>query len=93
MVNTFLKLYFAWVCDSCGLKVQNIVRFKEKYELPILRGNDKHALDREKRIGSAVAKVMILLFVLSYWNIITRRLWVSLFYFICHGMYIMYISI
>ncbi|KAH9668733.1 protein CHROMATIN REMODELING 24 [Citrus sinensis] len=30
--------------------------FKEKYELPILRGNDKHALDREKRIGSAVAK-------------------------------------
>ncbi|KAH9717308.1 protein CHROMATIN REMODELING 24 [Citrus sinensis] len=37
-------------------EVQNIVRFKEKYELPILRGNDKHALDREKRIGSAVAK-------------------------------------
>ncbi|KAJ4715246.1 Chromatin remodeling 24 [Melia azedarach] len=30
--------------------------FKEKYELPILRGNDKHASDREKRIGSAVAK-------------------------------------
>ncbi|KAK7399357.1 hypothetical protein VNO78_10539 [Psophocarpus tetragonolobus] len=30
--------------------------FKEKFEKPILRGNDKHASDREKRIGSSVAK-------------------------------------
>ncbi|XP_030511508.1 protein CHROMATIN REMODELING 24 isoform X2 [Rhodamnia argentea] len=30
--------------------------FKEKYEYPILRGNEKKASDREKRIGSAVAK-------------------------------------
>ncbi|KAJ0040417.1 hypothetical protein Pint_27404 [Pistacia integerrima] len=30
--------------------------FKEKYEIPILKGNDKHASDREKRISSAVAK-------------------------------------
>ncbi|PKI79435.1 hypothetical protein CRG98_000182 [Punica granatum] len=30
--------------------------FKEKYEDRILRGNDKKASDREKRIGSAVAK-------------------------------------
>ncbi|XP_059653836.1 protein CHROMATIN REMODELING 24 [Cornus florida] len=30
--------------------------FKERYENPILRGNDKNASDREKRIGSTVAK-------------------------------------
>ncbi|KAL5755404.1 hypothetical protein ACOSP7_023624 [Xanthoceras sorbifolium] len=30
--------------------------FKEKFEHPILRGNDKHASDRDKRIGSTVAK-------------------------------------
>ncbi|XP_061346860.1 protein CHROMATIN REMODELING 24 [Gastrolobium bilobum] len=30
--------------------------FKEKFESPILRGNDKNASDREKRIGSSVAK-------------------------------------
>ncbi|PSS30202.1 Protein CHROMATIN REMODELING like [Actinidia chinensis var. chinensis] len=30
--------------------------FKEKYDYPILRGNDKNASDREKRIGSTVAK-------------------------------------
>ncbi|XP_020589858.1 protein CHROMATIN REMODELING 24 [Phalaenopsis equestris] len=30
--------------------------FKIKYENPILRGNDKHASDREKHIGSTVAK-------------------------------------
>ena len=34
-------------------------RFKEKFEYAILRGNEKKATDREKRIGSAVAKVMI----------------------------------
>ncbi|KAL9233353.1 hypothetical protein vseg_008368 [Gypsophila vaccaria] len=30
--------------------------FKEKYENPILRGNDKKASERDKRIGSMVAK-------------------------------------
>lgn len=30
--------------------------FKERFENPILRGNDKHASDREKRVGSSVAK-------------------------------------
>ncbi|KAK6922790.1 Helicase, C-terminal [Dillenia turbinata] len=30
--------------------------FKQRYEVPILRGNDKNATEREKRIGSAVAK-------------------------------------
>ncbi|XP_057961339.1 protein CHROMATIN REMODELING 24 [Malania oleifera] len=30
--------------------------FKERYEAAILRGNDKHASDRDKRIGSTVAK-------------------------------------
>ncbi|KAK1324233.1 DNA repair and recombination protein RAD54 [Acorus calamus] len=30
--------------------------FKEKYEYPILRGNDKNASDREKRVGSTVAQ-------------------------------------
>ncbi|KAH0463984.1 hypothetical protein IEQ34_006770 [Dendrobium chrysotoxum] len=30
--------------------------FKIKYENPVLRGNDKHASDREKRVGSTVAK-------------------------------------
>ncbi|WVZ26466.1 hypothetical protein V8G54_005010 [Vigna mungo] len=30
--------------------------FKEKFEKPILRGNDKHASDREKRFGSSVAQ-------------------------------------
>ncbi|CAI9277828.1 unnamed protein product [Lactuca saligna] len=30
--------------------------FKEKYESAILRGNDKNASDRDKRIGSAVAQ-------------------------------------
>ncbi|KAK1587650.1 hypothetical protein Q3G72_015382 [Acer saccharum] len=30
--------------------------FKDKFENPILRGNDKHASDRDKRVGSTVAK-------------------------------------
>lgn len=35
------------------------LRFKDKYETPILRGNDKNASDREKRTGSSIAKVII----------------------------------
>jgi hypothetical protein len=38
-------------------------RFKEKFEYAILRGNDKKASDRDKRTGSAVAKVMIFYYV------------------------------
>ena len=34
-------------------------RFKEKYEDAIRRGNDKNASDREKCIGSTVAKVIV----------------------------------
>jgi hypothetical protein len=39
-----------------GIKY-HFFRFKETYEHPILRGNEKNASDREKRIGSTVAKV------------------------------------
>ena len=38
-----------------------ISRFKDKYEHPILRGNDKNASERDKRVSSMVAKVMGLL--------------------------------
>lgn len=34
-------------------------RFKLEYEGPILCGNEKSATDREKHIGSTVAKVII----------------------------------
>lgn len=34
-----------------------LFRFKEKYEYKILRGNEKVASNREKYIGSTVAKV------------------------------------
>lgn len=37
---------------------RNLVRFKEHYECAILRGNDKKASERDKRIGSMAAKVM-----------------------------------
>ncbi|XP_027916383.1 protein CHROMATIN REMODELING 24 isoform X1 [Vigna unguiculata] len=30
--------------------------FREKFEKPILRGNDKHASDRDKRVGSSIAQ-------------------------------------
>lgn len=39
--------------------VFHICRFKLKYENPILRGNDKHASDRDKYIGSTIAKVFL----------------------------------
>lgn len=44
-------------------KVCCIFRFREKYEHPILRGNDKRASERDKRVGSMVAKVMPILHV------------------------------
>jgi len=50
--------------------------FKEKYENPILRGNEKKASDREKRIGSAVAKVLnsFLAVCLLYFNVVVSPL-------------------
>lgn len=59
--NFFLQSSFGiiWVCAFCVLKLWYFVRFKEKYENPILKGNDKHASEREKCIGSAVAKVTV----------------------------------
>lgn len=55
----------------CCLILQNLVlfisqdydRFKMRYEMPILRGNDKNATNREKHVGSNVAKVFIFLWV------------------------------
>lgn len=41
-------------------------RFKDNYEHYILRGNDKDASDRDKRIGSTVAKVRISLVAIIF---------------------------
>ena len=43
-----------------SLKLRHLLRFKERYEHAILRGNDKNASEREKSIGSRVAKVLFL---------------------------------
>lgn len=51
-------------------------RFKEKYENAILRGNEKNASDRDKRVGSAVAKVI---------------LWSTLYVFKIHIFYSAYV--
>lgn len=48
-----LHLRFLWH------EILECLRFKEKFEYAILRGNEKKASDREKRIGSAVAKVLM----------------------------------
>jgi hypothetical protein len=42
-----------------------ISRFKDRYEKKILRGNEKNASDREKYVGSTVAKVSIILAMFS----------------------------
>lgn len=45
------------------------LRFKERFENAMLRGNEKNATEREKRIGSEVAKVItLLLFFFSFSN-------------------------
>lgn len=38
-------------------------RFKSRYEGQIVAGNDKHASDRMKRLGAAVAQVLFYLCV------------------------------
>lgn len=54
-----LSFYFATLCSLRDKSVEMFPRFKVKYESPILRGNEKNASDREKHIGSRVAKVML----------------------------------
>jgi hypothetical protein len=49
-----LKYATIWLPD---VWVSN--RFKEKYERQIVEGTDKHASDRQKRIGFAVAEVKV----------------------------------
>nr|GMD62646.1 protein CHROMATIN REMODELING 24 isoform X2 [Ipomoea batatas] len=53
--NNLKELWALFNFCSPGLLGDN-KWFKEKYEHYILRGNEKNATDREKRIGSAVAK-------------------------------------
>lgn len=48
------------MCFICYETLLDFLRFKERFEDAILRGNDKNATEREKRIGSEIAKVMIL---------------------------------
>lgn len=42
-----------------------LLRFKDRYEKKILRGNEKNASDREKYVGSTVAKVSVILAMFS----------------------------
>ncbi|KAJ1387805.1 SNF2-related, N-terminal domain [Sesbania bispinosa] len=51
-----LKELWALFNFSCPELLGDKKWFKEKFESPILCGNDKNASDREKRIGSSVAK-------------------------------------
>lgn len=46
------------------------LRFKERFEDAMLRGNEKNATEREKRIGSEVAKVITLLLFFSRFQIV-----------------------
>ena len=55
----FLLLFFSTLCFLRDKALDFFPRFKVKYESPILRGNDKNASDREKHIGSRVAKVIL----------------------------------
>lgn len=74
--NNFHALVaFSYVSASVFfMKLQNFSRFKEKFESLILRGNEKNASDREKHIGSTVAKVMIPLSS----NILCYLIWCNL---------------
>lgn len=63
--NSFTPIIFLHY--RCCFILHNVVsfiyldydRFKMRYELAILRGNDKNATNREKHVGSNVAKVLI----------------------------------
>ncbi|XP_042492197.1 protein CHROMATIN REMODELING 24 [Macadamia integrifolia] len=51
-----LKELWALFNFCCPELLGDKIEFKNRYEAPILRGNDKNAFDREKRISSAVAQ-------------------------------------
>ncbi|XP_043696485.1 protein CHROMATIN REMODELING 24 isoform X2 [Telopea speciosissima] len=51
-----LKELWALFSFCCPELLGDKIEFKYRYEAPILRGNDKNAFDREKRISSAVAQ-------------------------------------
>ncbi|XP_077213472.1 chromatin remodeling 24 [Tasmannia lanceolata] len=55
-IQNNLKELWALFNFCCPEILGDKKEFKERYENPILRGNDKNASDREKRIGSMVAK-------------------------------------
>ncbi|PSS26584.1 Protein CHROMATIN REMODELING like [Actinidia chinensis var. chinensis] len=55
-IQNNLKELWALFNFCCPELLGDKNRFKEKYEYAILRGNDKNASDREKCIGSTVAK-------------------------------------
>ncbi|KAJ4966305.1 hypothetical protein NE237_018154 [Protea cynaroides] len=51
-----LKELWALFNFCCPELLGDKIEFKNRYEAAILRGNEKNAFDREKRIGSAVAQ-------------------------------------
>ncbi|XXG39393.1 hypothetical protein AAC387_Pa01g0359 [Persea americana] len=55
-IQNNLKELWALFNFCCPELLGDKKEFKERYEYAILRGNDKNAYDREKRIGSMVAK-------------------------------------
>lgn len=67
--NTLMPVVFLH-CHCCFI-LHNLVlfislvfgRFKARYEHAIIQGNDKNATNRQKHIGSNVAKVLILFHV------------------------------
>lgn len=61
LVNIFslIQICQEYIYQLCIIKPLSFNRFKQNYEHYIIRGTDKNATDREQRIGSTVAKVMI----------------------------------
>ncbi|GAB4855701.1 hypothetical protein Ancab_024343 [Ancistrocladus abbreviatus] len=55
-IQNNLKELWALFNFCCPDLLGDKKEFKDRYEYPILRGNEKRASDREKRIGSTVAK-------------------------------------
>ncbi|OMO56201.1 SNF2-related protein [Corchorus olitorius] len=55
-IQNNLKEMWALFNFCCPELLDDYKSFKERYEHAILRGNDKNASEREKRIGSTVAK-------------------------------------
>ncbi|KAF8404043.1 hypothetical protein HHK36_008920 [Tetracentron sinense] len=57
-IQNNLKELWALFSFCCPELLGDKKEFKDRYESAILRGNDKNASDREKRIGSTVAKAL-----------------------------------